>query len=455
MTVYVNRILNMKKIKYIGLDMDHTLIRYQTKNFEALVYKYIIKDLINNKNYPEILNNLKFNFENAIRGLIIDSKHGNILKVGRFGLIKQSHHGTQPINYQEQKQFYRSTYIDLSDPNYMVIDTSFSIALCVLYAQLVDIKDEFPKDLPEYSEIAIDVLQSVDKAHADGSLKYAISQKLDRYVIRDSKVVKDIQRYILHGKKFFILTNSDFQYTNLLLTYAINPFLPKGGNWSDLFEFVITLANKPRFFYDNFRFLKIDPDTFTMTNYLEPIKPGIYQGGCAKRFTNDVDITGDEILYVGDHIYGDVVRIKKDCNWRTALVVEELGAEIKAQKLSQTTENQIIDNMKKKIKLETEYIKLRSKSIEQHTNKYNGKLSTLQNKIITVDKTLGELITEQKKYFNIYWERIFRAGIEETFFASQIERFACVYMEKLSDLLDYSPLTYFRANRRLLAHDIE
>src|SRR3990167_4324399 len=31
-TVFVNRILNMKKIKWIGLDMDHTLIRYQTKN---------------------------------------------------------------------------------------------------------------------------------------------------------------------------------------------------------------------------------------------------------------------------------------------------------------------------------------------------------------------------------------------------------------------------------------
>ena len=29
------------------------------------------------------------------------------------------------------------------------------------------------------------------------------------------------------------------------------------------------------------------------------------------------------------------------------------------------------------------------------------------------------------------------------------------YMEKLSDFLEHSPITYFRANRRLLAHDVE
>jgi hypothetical protein len=34
--VYVNRTLNLKKIRYIGLDMDHTLVRYNSENFEKL-----------------------------------------------------------------------------------------------------------------------------------------------------------------------------------------------------------------------------------------------------------------------------------------------------------------------------------------------------------------------------------------------------------------------------------
>ena len=45
-TVFVNRILNLKKMKYIGLDMDHTLIRYHTKNFEATVFKLVVERLI-------------------------------------------------------------------------------------------------------------------------------------------------------------------------------------------------------------------------------------------------------------------------------------------------------------------------------------------------------------------------------------------------------------------------
>ena len=82
--VFVNRTLNMRKIKYIGLDIDHTLIRYKTKNFETLVYELVINQLIQTKNYPEYLKKLKFNFTDAIRGLVVDSKNGNILKLSRF-----------------------------------------------------------------------------------------------------------------------------------------------------------------------------------------------------------------------------------------------------------------------------------------------------------------------------------------------------------------------------------
>ncbi len=103
--VFVNRILNMKKIKLIGLDMDHTLVRYNTKNFEELVFKLVIDKLIEKKHYPEIIRNVTFNFNDAIRGLVIDSKNGNILKLSRYAAIRHSHHGTRPISFAEQKKF--------------------------------------------------------------------------------------------------------------------------------------------------------------------------------------------------------------------------------------------------------------------------------------------------------------------------------------------------------------
>lgn len=453
--VFVNRILNMKKIKYIGLDMDHTLIRYNTKNFESLVYTMVVDKLIASKNYPDAIRAFSFIFEDAIRGLIIDSKNGNILKLSRYGAIRHSYHGTKLIEYSQQKKIYRSIYVDLKDPNYMAIDTSFSIAFCVLFSQLVDFKDTHTNELPGYGEIAQDVLACVDKVHADGSLKKIIGENLDHYVLKDKTVVDGLKRYMHHGKKIFILTNSDFYYTKLLLDYAITPFLEEGGHWRDLFQYVITLASKPRFFYDNPKFLSINPVDGTMTNYSGEIKPGIYQGGCARKFTDDLDLNGDEILYIGDHIYGDILRLKKDCNWRTALVVEELGDEIASQKIALPIDRKIIAAMTIKKELEQYYIDVCTKVIDENSMEQTDEMVEWQKKLAAIDVTISGLLREEQFVYNRKWGRVFRAGAEESYFAFQVDRFACIYMEKLTDLLQHSPLTYFRANRRALAHDID
>lgn len=453
--VFVNRILNMKKIQYIGLDMDHTLIRYRTKHFESMVYKLVIENLIKHKHYPESIREFTFHFEDAIRGLVIDSKNGNILKLSRYGAIRQSYHGTKPIDFVEQKQFYRSIYVDLNDPNYMAIDTSFSIAFCVLYGQLIDYKDNHPNQLPSYNVIALDVLSAVDEVHAEGTLKQHICDNPEQFIFRDREVVDGLKRYMRHGKKLFILTNSDYQYANLLLNYAINPYLEPGENWHDLFEYVITIANKPRFFYDEHCFLRINPEDGSMTNFSGPITPGIYQGGFAGKFTEDLQLTGNDILYIGDHIYGDILRLKKDCNWRTALVVEELGDEIAAQHKARPIEKKIESAMLKKQKIEKHHIELYTKSAENETSEHDAEIQALQNQIMDIDKEISGLLEQHHTYFNPKWDRIFRSGAEESYFAYQVDRFACIYMEKLSDLLEHSPLTYFRAPRRLLIHDIE
>jgi HAD superfamily 5'-nucleotidase-like hydrolase len=451
--VFVNRTINMKKIKYIGLDMDHTLIRYQTQQFETLVYQFVIEHLIKHKQYPSDIQQFKFDFASAIRGAVVDCKNGNILKLNRYGAIRKSFHGTQLIQFDEQNQIYRSKYVDLKDDNYIAVDTSFSIAFCALLGQIIGFKDKNPGLLPSYETIAIDVLSSVDAVHAGGHLKRHIAEHLEDYVLRDPNLVTGLQQYIQHGKKFFIVTNSDYAYTKLLLDFAINPFLKPGEHWKDLFEYVITLSDKPRFFYDKLRFLKIDPQTGMMSNQSGPIQPGIYQGGSANQFTHDLALSGDEILYIGDHIYGDILRLKKDCNWRTGLVVEELGAEIQAQHQVLALEQKIVQNMDKKEELEQEYVQLQFHDSKQQPS-LETRLRTLHTEILNIDKIVSELITQQESFFNPIWGRIFRAGAEESYFAYQVERYACIYMEKLSDLLAISPYNYFRAYKKMLAHDI-
>lgn len=41
-----------------------------------------------------------------------------------------------------------------------------------------------------------------------------------------------------------------------------------------------------------------------------------------------LDIKGKEILYVGDHIFGDILKSKKRQGWKTFLVVPELTKEL-------------------------------------------------------------------------------------------------------------------------------
>ncbi len=454
--VFINRTLNLRKIKYIGLDMDHTLVRYHSHAFEELSHKTMCDKLVTQKHYPEVVRNLPFHMNLAIRGLVIDKKKGNLLKVSRHGAIRASYHGTKPIDFQQQQKLYKSTYIDLSDSHsYTAIDTAFSLSVATLFAQLVELKDADGRDtMPDYDTISLDVVEMLDLSHRDGSLKSEVARNLDKYIIKDPDVVRGIERFKKHDKKFFIVTNSDFAYSKLLLDYAINPFLKDHKNWAELFEYVVTLAQKPRFFWDNLRFLKVDPQTGAMTNYDEPLKPGIYQGGGATKFAKDLGVEGDDILYIGDHIYGDILRLKKDCNWRTALVVEELDSEIENYQKAEPYSSEIRVLMDKKEPLEKNLVDQITAKIEAGKDSDETRSPDLQNQISEIDKTISSLIKKQQSVFNPHWGEIMRAGNEESYFANQVDRYACVYMPKLSDLLDQSPRTYFRAHRRPLAHEM-
>ncbi len=461
--VFVNRTLNLRKIKYIGLDMDHTLVRYNSHAFEKLAHESMLKKLVEQKNYPTSILNLEFDFNLAIRGLVIDRKRGNLLKVSRHGAIRASFHGTQPIEFHTQQSDYKSIYIDLSESNkYSAIDTTFSISIATLFAQLVDEKDQNKDLLPDYDTIAGDLMFVLDQSHRDGSLKDVVAKNLDHYIIKDAEVVAGLERFKKHDKKIFILTNSDYSYTKMLLDFAVNPFLKQHESWMDLFEIVVTNAQKPRFFFDNLRFLKINPVDGSMTNHDGKLTHGIYQGGGAAKFTADLGVEGDDILYIGDHIYGDILRLKKDCNWRTALVVEELETEIENAKKAHPYFDEITDLMLAKEPFEQELVDQVSKKIEFGRLKNDKKIpapnestiSELQNKISDLDKQISPLIKKQQSMFNHNWGEVFRAGNEESYFASQVDRFACIYMARLQDLLELSPRTYFRAARRPLAHEI-
>ncbi len=40
------------------------------------------------------------------------------------------------------------------------------------------------------------------------------------------------------GKTLLLITNSDFNYTDKLMRYSFDPYLPEGFSWRDLFDMV-------------------------------------------------------------------------------------------------------------------------------------------------------------------------------------------------------------------------
>ncbi len=452
MSIYPNRVLDLKKTQAIGFDMDHTLVRYHIEEFEKTTYEKTIEKLIKVKNYPASLKQLKFDSQVAIRGLVLDRRKGNLVKLSRFNQIKMASHGTTPLSFEQIQEQYQSRYLDLNEPHYYWIDTAFSISHCVLFAQLVTLKDQ-QDNLPSYEVIADDVLEMIDLNHRDNTLKNIVRQNVEKYILKDQSIVHALEKFKQYGKKLLLITNSDYAYTKLLMDYAFNPFLKNHQQWQELFEIVVTSATKPRFFSDNLNFLKIDPDTGLMSNVFE-LESGIYQGGSSKRLQEYLQLKDREILYIGDHIYGDILRLKKNCNWRTALVVEEIRSEKLALDANKSVIQELQTGLQAKVKLEQELNKLQAETIENQKPFDETRQKKIKQDIQKIDQQLGEKIQAYNKLFTPYWGEVMRAGREESCFANQIERYACIYMASVGDFLDYSPQHYFRPAKRLMAHDL-
>ncbi|MNL17690.1 5' nucleotidase family protein [compost metagenome] len=136
------------------------------------------------------------------------------------------------------------------------------------------------------------------------------------------------------------------------------------------------------------------------------------------------------------------------------MVIEELDEEIANNNKAEPINQEIEGLMKKKEPFEDELTELMTKKIEKHADVNDGQIDSLQKTISEIDTQISQLIKKQQALYNSNWGQLMRAGNEESYFAYQLDRYACVYMKQLPDLLELSPRTYFRAPRRPLSHEL-
>src|SRR5277367_4457275 len=302
--IFCNRTLNLRALRAIGYDMDYTLIHYRTEAWEQEAYEHLRQRLAA-LGWP--VGNLAFDPSFVIRGLVLDVELGNVVKPNRFGYVKRAYHGTQKLAYDEQRRVYARTIVDLGEPRWVFLNTFFSLSEGCMYAQLVDLLDR--RLLPEvlgYSELYQRVKRALDLAHMEGALKAAITAHPERFVVLDPETPPALLDQRRAGKKLLLISNSEWVYTRAIMSYAFDRFLPEGMTFRDLFDVLIVSARKPEFFQLRSPLFEVVSEEGLLRPALALREGGAFYGGHAGLVESHLGMSGDEILYVGDHIYGDV-----------------------------------------------------------------------------------------------------------------------------------------------------
>ncbi len=340
--VYANRNLRMGSIDWIGFDMDYTLAIYHQEAMDALSVRLTAERLVE-RGYPELLMNLDFDTRFPIRGLLIDKKLGNILKMDRHKAVNLGYHGMKRLSKAELEDLYHHQKLRPESARFHWIDTLFALCEVTSYASIITALEKEGRKY-DSEQLFDDVRAAIDQAHADGAVYQQVTSDLPRYILRDPELPKTLHKLRSAGKRLFVLTNSPFHYTDTVMSYLLGGGEGQYQSWRHYFDVVICSAKKPAWFRPprsgdeptpfRRRVALASPTQMAREVATTFEKGVVHEGGCLQAFEQMLEIKGANVLYVGDHIFGDILRSKKDTKWRTALVVQELDQELVALKMS-------------------------------------------------------------------------------------------------------------------------
>ncbi len=473
--VFVNRNLRMAKIELVGFDMDYTLAIYHMRRIEQLSFDMTLSSLVSVRGYPAEIGQIQYDHQFVMRGLVVDKLNGNLIKMDRFGHVGRAYHGRRPLSDDAWKKLYRDNPIRLNkNPQYAWIDTLFALPEACLFAGIIELL-ESRGDKLDYARLYDDIRDAIDTVHRDNSLKREIRKDIGRYIFKDPELGPALHKLRSGGKKLFLLTNSLWDYTDAVMRYLLDGVVPEYPSWRNYFDFVITGAAKPAFFSDQNPFLAVDHSSeegklLGEATTLERWK--VYQGGNLASFERMVGIAGESILYVGDHIFGDILKSKKTSLWRTCMVVQEIEDEIsytdgRKEEISRLSEVELIRarldddvNARKgqlnalERRLEKQQYEPEGKEhLEAERKRMKAELDRVRRALKEATEVADTLEGDVEEGFNPYWGLLFKEGNENSRFGEQVEQYACVYTSRVSNFLHYSPMQYLRSPRDMMPHE--
>ena len=494
--VFCNRNLKLSGISWIGFDMDYTLAIYDQPAMDDLSIRATIDKLIK-RGYPDFIKMVPVSTQFPVRGLLIDKRFGHVLKMDRYKHVHKGYHGFRELSKEELRTLYHSKKIRPATPRYHWIDTLYALSEVATYAALVDAMEKKGYAI-DYAKLFTDIRECIDEAHRDGTILDEVMSNLPHFVHRDPYLAPALHKLRSAGKKLFLLTNSRAAYTERMMTYLLGGAMSEYPHWKNFFDVVIVAATKPIFFTERRPLLERDGE---MTKpAVPPLERGkIYEGGNLVDVERMLGATGDEVLYVGDHIYGDILRSKKDSAWRTVMIMQELETEIAAYEsckgdfdLIETLDDQR-EHLEDDLRFYQARIKELTRSVEHAGAKpkdgstrdvnaaaaahvgANGSsppprasvpemeadrmrlkrnVERIRGKLRSIDSDITSMERRIDLRFHPYWGSLLKEGAEQSSFGKQVDEYACLYTSRVSNFLAYSPQQTFRSPRDVMAHEI-
>ncbi len=470
--IHTNRALRLDQISMIGFDMDYTLAVYSMRHIEELAFRMTLERLVEKRGYPKFLESITYDNEFIVRGLVVDKDHGNLFKMDRHNYVGRCYHGRQLLPLDERRALYQNEKIRLSLPRFAWIDTLFSLPEACLYAEIIESMERRAPGAPlkvDYHQLYDDVRASIDEVHRDGSLKTELKKDLAKYIVKDPELAPALHKLRSGGKKLFILTNSLWDYTEAVMSYLLEGQLPEYPSWRNYFDLILVGAQKPAFFAEPRPFLELDSAGNVVNDKAQSLERGkIYEGGNLFDFERMTGHSGESVLYVGDHIYGDIIRNRKSSLWRTCFVVQELEREIDYLEQHQNEMARLseLDSARQRIDDLINHAKVSLNALDRAQARGNApadlearrthlktELESLRRYFKAVLHDSQVLEDGVERGMNRCWGLTFKEGNENSRFGEQVVNYADLYTSRVSNFLYYSPMQVFRSPRDVMPHE--
>ena len=465
--IFCNRSLRLDQMEWVGFDMDYTLAIYDQPEMDELSIEATLAKLID-RGYPPALRFMPYRTRFPIRGLLVDRELGNVLKMDRYKYVKRAYHGMRELSREERRRLYETRRIEPASERFHWVDTLYALPEVTVFAAAVEHLEQVVGTC-DYDQLFADVRECIDLSHQDGSILDRILSDLPRYVRRDPFLGETLHQLRSAGKKLFLLTNSRAAYTDRMMTYLLDGAHPEYRSWQSYFDLVVTAARKPHFFTGEAPFEEVRDDGSSVE--VHTLERGrVYAGGHLELLQQTLGTTPDRVLYVGDHIYGDVLRAKKETAWRTMMIVQEMEAELDAHRALRHSLARLdaLEELRFRLVDELRYLQRSYKKLEkrkaagealspseeaERVRQRRG-VDRLKARIRVTEREHDHLELGVDHRFHPYWGSLFKAGPETSSFGHQVEIYAGLYTARASNLLWYSPMHYFQSPRDRMPHEL-